>query len=94
MLEPIEGRGSRKLAAAEGEPQAVTRHRVDEAGRIAGQQQARTAGRPPIDGERAESDRRESKCGGARAWAELRIVPQRVPNSRRAGSRRRPRTAS
>ena len=47
-------RFGRQLAAAKREPQSVARHRIDEAGGIARQQQSGTAGRCGIDGQRSE----------------------------------------
>ena len=68
-------RGRRgQLAAVNREAQAVAGHRIDEAGRVAGEQQTVDRGRRDVDGERPEDDGRHGEAGGGGAVGEQRVA--------------------
>jgi hypothetical protein len=81
-LEDTLGRERRKLAAADREPQPVSRHRIDEACGVARQKQAvaRPAGR--VHRERAEHDRRTREASVSKPIAKDRVGRQRAPKGR------------
>ena len=64
ILERGERHVGGELGAAQREAQPVAGHRIDEAGGVAGQEQAGHAGRAGVDGERAED--RPARSRGAR----------------------------
>ena len=87
VLERLERRLGGELAAAHREPQAVAGHRIDEAGRVAGEQQpvdgARRRRRPPAD--RARRARRRARAG--KPLAQHRIARQLADAAPRADRR-------
>ena len=93
ILERGERRVGGELGAAHREAQAVAGHRIDEAGGVAGEQQAGHAGRAGVDGERAEDRRRgdPARARGTRAEHGVRgDVPLEQPRRiREALARRR-----
>src|SRR5262249_37013294 len=64
---------TRQFSAADGEPQTVAGHRIDEARRIAGEQQPGHAGVRRVNGERTEDDGRRDERRGSKAFAEARV---------------------
>ena len=69
VLERLERRGGGQFSAAYGEPQAVTRHRIDEAGRIPREQQTIDGSAGSLDRQRSEHDgrMRETRVGKPKA---------------------------
>ena len=57
VREGVNRRARRQLSSGNGEPQAVAGHRIDEAGGIAGQQEAVDRRPADVHGQRSEHDR-------------------------------------
>ncbi len=75
------GRG-RQFSAVNREAQSVAGHRIDEAGRVAREQQAVDRGIPDVDGERSKHDGRTDEPGVGGAIAQQRIVGERAGQQR------------
>ena len=85
MGQRFERRAGGQGAPADGEPQAVTRHRIDEPGRVAGDEEAIDPLRRGIDRQRSENCRRRemrrasakrSRSRGSRASSSARSVAE------------------
>ena len=74
VVEHLQRRRGNELAAADREAQAVAGHRIDEAGGVAGEQQAVELVRADIHGERTQDHRRHEQTGAGEAIAQVRIA--------------------
>ena len=97
VLEHLEGGRGRQLRTPQGKPHPVPRHRIDEPGRVTGQQQAGHAARRRVDGERAEALDARDTARAREPAGQQRIGPERLvraaapawPRARGRLSRRR-----
>ncbi len=78
-FEDFTRRDRRHFRAADGEPQAVAGHRIDEPGGIAREQEARHRPTGSFDSQRAQHDRRRDQACGGEPLGQDRIARQFSP---------------
>ncbi len=84
----VEGDRRGQLGAREREVQAVAGHRIDEPGRVAGEQQAGLPCRSSVDRHRAEHRRWRHRPGARKPRRQLRVVVKiAIEHLRRRGER-------
>ena len=83
MFERLERGARRELGSANGEAQPVARHRIDEAGGIAGEEQTVEPAVADFDGQRSEDDGRADQPRARKSIAKHGIARQ-LAEQRRA----------
>src|SRR5438874_6406938 len=78
MLERTQGGAGGEIAAVDGEAQAITGHRIDETGGVAGKKQARDRSGSYVYSERAQNDWRGDQSRARESITQLDVVSERA----------------